>query len=197
MPAKPHRPGGEYARPPVLPDEPQRLEALRGYRVLDTPEEQAYDDLTLLASHICQTPIAMVSLVDTDRQWFKSRVGIAMTETPRDMAFCAHAIAGTETLVVPDALHDQRFAFNPLVVGDPQIRFYAGTPLRAPSGHALGTLCVIDRVPHQMTEPQRAALEALSRQVMAQLELRRQLGEVQRLAEARRFCSECGERLNS
>jgi GAF domain-containing protein len=193
---RPHRPGGEYARPPVLPDEAQRMETLRSYQVLDTPEEQAYHDLTLLASHICETPIAMVSLVDSDRQWFKSRVGISMAETPRDHAFCAHAIASSETMVVPDALHDQRFAFNPLVVGEPQIRFYAGTPLRAPSGHALGTLCVIDRKPHQMSQRQLVALEALSRQVMAQLELRRQLAEVARLAEARRFCSECGKPLS-
>jgi GAF domain-containing protein len=193
MPVKPHRPGGEYARPPVLPDEPQRLETLRSYDVLDTPEEQAYHDLTLLASHICETPIAMVSLVDANRQWFKARLGLTMSETPRDVAFCAHAIAGTETMVVPDALHDQRFAFNPLVIGEPQIRFYAGTPLRAPSGHALGTLCVIDRVPRQLSEPQRAALEALSRQVMAQLELRRKLAEVERLTRVPRYCGKCGE----
>jgi GAF domain-containing protein len=190
MSAKLHRPGGEYAKPPLLPDEPQRMDALRSFQVLDTPEEQAYNDLTLLASHICETPIAMVSLVDSDRQWFKSRVGVTMTETPRDHAFCAHAIAADETLVVADALHDQRFAFNPLVVGEPQIRFYAGTPLRASSGHALGTLCVIDRKPRQMTETQLRALEALSRQVMAQLELRRQVA-------ARQYCVSCGGKLDS
>ena len=186
------RHGGAYLRPPLLPDEPERLAALERYEILDTPAEQAFDDLTLLASHVCETPIALVSLVDTDRQWFKSRVGLEIAETPRDVAFCAHAIAETGTMVIPDALADERFAGHPLVVGDPQIRFYAGAPLRVSDGHALGTLCVIDRVPHQLSDAQQRALEALSRQVAAQLELRRQLAEVKRMRGLLPYCSSCG-----
>jgi GAF domain-containing protein len=176
-----HRQAKAYARPPLPPDEPARMEALRQYGVLDTLPEQAFDDLTLLAAHICQTPVALISLVDTERQWFKSRIGWDASETPRDMAFCAHAIVAPGSLVVPDALADERFAHNPLVLAEPHIRFYAGAPLRAPDGHALGTLCVIDHVPRVFTKEQRAALEALSRQVMAQLELRRCQVQLERI----------------
>ena len=150
--------------------------------MLDTEPEPAYDDLTLLASEICGTPIALVSLVDADRQWFKSRLGLTVPQTARDVAFCAHAIASAETLVVEDATQDERFAKNPLVLGDPSIRFYAGAPLVVPQGQTLGTLCVIDRVPRQLTERQRRALEALSRQVVAQLEVRRTVEELQSFA---------------
>lgn len=188
-----HRPGGAYARPPIPPDEAERLEALRRYGILDSPPEPAFDDLTLLAAHICQTPIALVSFVDADRQWFKSRVGLNASQTPRDVAFCAHAIAGPRTLVVPDALEDERFAHNPLVVDDPRIRFYAGAPLRVGDGSGLGTLCVIDRVPHDFSPAQQEALEALSRQVVAQLELRRHLAEVKRLRGLLPYCSSCGK----
>jgi GAF domain-containing protein len=174
-----HRQAGAYPRPPLPPDEPERLEALEQYDILDTDPEQAYDDLTLLASHICKAPIALVSLVDSDRQWFKSRVGLEASETHRDFAFCAHAIVAEGTMVVNDATRDERFARNPLVLGDPEIRFYAGAPLRVPGGRALGTLCVIDRVPRELTPEQQAALEALSRQVVAQLELRRRIRELQ------------------
>jgi GAF domain-containing protein len=144
--------------PPVaaarLPhDEPDRLRALRGYEILDTPPEQAFDDLTLLASVICETPISLVSLVDAQRQWFKSKVGLDVPETSRDVAFCAHAILDPqEVLVVTDATADQRFAENPLVTGDPQIRFYAGAPIAPASGHAVGTLCVLDRKPRELTQ---------------------------------------------
>jgi len=192
MTEKTGRKAGAYARPPLLPDEPERLEALGHYEIMDTPAEQAYDDLTLLASHICETPIALVSLVDADRQWFKSNIGLDTDETHRDMAFCAHAIAAPETMIVSDTLEDERFQFNPLVVEDPKIRFYAGAPLRVPDGHALGTLCVIDRVPRQLTADQQRALEALSRQAVAQLELRRQLAEVKRLGGLLPYCSSCG-----
>jgi PAS domain S-box-containing protein len=155
-------------------DEPARLEALRRYRVLGTPSQPALDDLTRLAAFVCQTPMSVVSLVDEHRQWFTSRVGIAFTDTARDLSFCAHALDLDDLLVVEDARADPRFADHPLVVPDPGIRFYAGAPLRTPDGHVLGTLCVFDQEPRQLNDDQRHALRVLGRQAMAQLELRRQ-----------------------
>lgn len=166
-------------------DEAARLAALRSYRILDTDSEQSFDDLTLLASQICGTPIAAISLIDDHRQWFKSRVGLEMAESPRDTAFCVHAIADGSMLVVPDALQDVRFRDNPLVTGEPHVRFYAGAPLVTPEGHALGTLCVVDRVPRTLSVDERQALDALRRQVEAQLELRRNLMELTRALAAR------------
>lgn len=161
---------------PLPPNEAQRLETLRGYDVLDTPPESAFDDLTLLAAQICQVPIAVITLVDENRQWFKSIIGLNATETPREFAFCAHAILYSDkVLEVRDAQIDPRFADNPLVTADPHIRFYAGAPLVAPDGLALGTLCVIDYVPRVLSAEQQTALRALSRTVIAQLELRRTL----------------------
>ena len=157
-----------------LPDnEAQRLAALREYRILDTAAEQSYDDITALAAYLCDVPITMVSLVDESRQWFKSKLGLNQRETPRDVAFCAHAILQSEPLIVRDALKDIRFADSALVTRSPHIRFYAGFPLASPEGFALGTLCAIDRKPRQLSAEQKRAMQALSRQVMALLELRR------------------------
>ena len=160
-------------KPPLPADEDERIEELRRYHILDTGAETAYDDLVHLASHICGTPIALVSLVDAQRQYFKARVGLEATETPRDVAFCAHAILKPELMIVPDAAADARFAENPLVRADPKIRFYAGSPLVTPQGHSMGTLCVIDRIPRTLDETQREALKVLGRQVVTLLELRR------------------------
>lgn len=161
-------------QPARLPDnETERLQALAAYEILDTPPEAEFDDFTKLAAEICETPISLISLVDGARQWFKSRVGLAAAETPREMAFCSHALLGTEVMEVPDATHDSRFHDNPLVTGDPDIRFYAGAPLVTADGFGLGTLCVIDRSPRTLSAAQRDALAALGRQVVRQLEHRR------------------------
>jgi PAS domain S-box-containing protein len=158
-------------------NEAQRLAAVRDLGILDTPPELAYDELCALAAYICQTPVALISLVDEGRQWFKSRVGWSAEETPRDVAFCAHAILEPDLLIVPDASADQRFANNPLVTAPPGIRFYAGAPLVTAEGHALGTLCAIDHKPRELTAEQAQALRTLSRQVVAQLRLHKQLAE--------------------
>jgi two-component system, cell cycle sensor histidine kinase and response regulator CckA len=162
--------------PASLPlNELERLKALRRYKILDTKPEPEFDDITLLASHICGTPIALVTLVDENRQWFKSNIGMPGSETPRDIAFCAHTILQTEMLVVEDAQADERFAANPLVTDGAKIRFYAGSPLMTSEGQALGALCVIDQVPRELNLQQKNLLQALSRQVVALLELRRSL----------------------
>ncbi|MBA3403137.1 MAG: PAS domain S-box protein, partial [Gemmatimonadaceae bacterium] len=165
---------------PLPPNETKRLAALRRYEILDTESEQDFDDITHLASQICGTPIALISLVDKNRQWFKSKSGITESETSRDIAFCAHGILQPDVFEVKDALIDERFATNPLVTGDARIRFYAGSPLVTPDGHALGMLCVNDRIPRELSPDQKAALQALGRQVVARLELRRTLTELQR-----------------
>jgi two-component system cell cycle sensor histidine kinase/response regulator CckA len=160
---------------PLPANEAGRLASLHAYEVLDTPSEAAFDDLTLLAAQICGVPTAMVSLVDENRQWFKSKLGISAAETSRDIAFCAHTILQPhQVLEVRDAEADPRFADSPLVKEDPHIRFYAGAPLVTGAGHALGALCVMDTMPRRLTVDQLAALEALGRRVVAQLELRRQ-----------------------
>ncbi len=154
-------------------NEPERLEALRQLHILDTAPEAGFDDLVQLAAQICEVPTALMSLVDQDRQWFKARVGLGVCETSRDSAFCAHAILEAELLIVPDALQDDRFADNPLVTGPPHFRFYAGVPIRTGDGLALGTLCVLDTRPRQLSDTQRMALTRLARQLGLQLELRR------------------------
>src|SRR5215469_13975959 len=166
----------------IATNEAKRLKVLWQYDVLDTVPEEVFDDLTELAARICEAPIALISLVDENRQWFKSKVGITLNETSRDISFCAHAIKQHDLFIIPDATQDLRFAKNPLVTSDPKIRFYAGAPLITPDGHALGTLCVIDKVPRELRPEQKQALRVLARRVMTQLELRRHARE---LAEAR------------
>ena len=176
-------------------DEAGRLAALRRYRILDTEPEQAFDDLVQLASQICGTPMALISLVDADRQWFKARVGVSVAETSRDVAFCAHAISQADLFVVPDALADARFRENPLVLSEPRIRFYAGAPLVMADGHTLGTICVVDRIPRELSPEQQAALDALRRQVVAQLELRKKINELSAALDARDRAEDDQDRL--
>ena len=166
---------------PVPENEEKRIEALREYKVLDTLPEQAYDDFNAIAAAIMNVPISLVVLVDEGRQWFKSKIGLGVDETSREYAFCAHTIMSPDVMVINDATQDERFADNPLVTEDPRIRFYAGAPLISNLGFMVGTVCTIDRVPREITDQQKGALEALARQVMARLELRRsadQLAEV-------------------
>jgi signal transduction histidine kinase/CheY-like chemotaxis protein len=168
--------------PPTI-DETARLKALYDYDVLDTEAEKIFDDLTQLAAQICNTPITLISLVDPNRQWFKSKVGLDAEETSRDIAFCAHAIHHKEIFEVEDTLLDKRFFDNPLVKSAPNIRFYAGTPLVSHNGHAIGTLCVIDDKPNKLTEIQRQALEVLGRSVISQMELRKNIKELKQANE--------------
>jgi GAF domain-containing protein len=168
----------DFMNAPVPRNEKKRLKVLWQYEVLDTVPEELFDDLTELAARICEAPISLISLVDEDRQWFKSRVGITVSETSRDVSFCAHAIAQKELFIVPDATLDARFAKNPLVTSEPKVRFYAGAPLITPDGYALGTLCVIDKVPRELRPDQKQALVILARHVVSQLELRRRSREL-------------------
>jgi GAF domain-containing protein len=161
--------------PMMSSNEAARVGALQKYAILDSEPEHAFDDLTFLASYVCKTPIALISLIDENRQWFKAKVGISATETSRDIAFCSTAIQQPDVFVVPDAMKDERFCKNPLVVSEPNIRFYAGAPLVNEEGYALGTLCVIDRAPRELGADQEAALKALSRLVLMQMEFRRNL----------------------
>jgi PAS domain S-box-containing protein len=169
-------------QPPLPENEVARLEALAGYEILDTPEEAEFDEIARIAACICQTPIALISLVDLDRQWFKSKIGLEVSQTPREQAFCAHTILKSDPLIVPNALEDERFATNPLVTGDPNIRFYAGAPLITSDGCALGSLCAIDRIPRHLTPEQIEALQALSHQVVRQIEMRRSARTLERTA---------------
>jgi PAS domain S-box-containing protein len=171
---------------PFTADESERLKALYECQILNTAPESAFDGITQLAAYICQTPIALVSLIDVERQWFKSKVGLDVCETHRDLAFCAHAILREEIFVVPDALIDERFADNPLVTSEPHVRFYAGVPLVTSDGYALGTLCVIDHVPRQLDTAQLDALKILGQQVTRLIELRRNLSDLEQVATERK-----------
>lgn len=174
-----------------MPSESQRLNTLQLYNVLDTASEKGFDDLTLLASRICGTPISLVSFVDKDRQWFKSKQGLAVSETPREQAFCDHAIRGNNIMIVEDAQSDARFANNPLVTGAPNIRFYAGAPLKVGNGSALGTLCVIDHKPQRLTDNQLDTLTVLRDAVVAQLELRRAVQDFEAINRIIPMCAWC------
>lgn len=171
---------------PIPTNESRRLKVLWQYDVLDTVPEEVFDDLTELAAYICEAPIALISLVDEDRQWFKARVGVTIKETTRDISFCAHAILSQSLFIVPDAAKDPRFKDNPLVTGPQKIRFYAGAPLVTPDGHALGTLCVLDKKPRKLRPQQEQALRVLAHHVVSQLELRRHARELAQVRVNRR-----------
>lgn len=157
---------------PCSPEyEQQRLQALTDYQILDTPEESAFDEIVEVVSIICEAPIAVINFIDRDRQWFKSEKGLGVRETPLDISICAHAILQPGLFIVPDTTRDPRFAANPLVTGEPHLRFYAGALLQSQDGYPLGTLCVLDYRPRELTERQCFALQALANQVMAHLEL--------------------------
>lgn len=164
---------------PMPANEQDRLNTLYSYQILDTLPEKDFDDITILASEICQTPIASISIIDADRQWLKSKVGMLSQETPREITFCGHAINNVEEiLLVPNSEEDERFRDNPLVTGEPHVIFYAGVPLKAEDGNVLGTLCVIDTKPRQLNESQLKSLKALANQVVTQFELRKKNKEL-------------------
>ncbi len=170
--------------PKIPSNECDRLKDLFEYEVLDTNPEGQYDDLTSLAGHICEAPIALISLIDESRQWFKSRVGLSVQETSRDISFCGHAVFGADIFEVHNTLLDDRFKDNPLVTGEPHIRFYAGMPLVTPNGNAIGTLCVIDKIPRRLTENQKKGLRTLAKQVIDLLELKLRNKNIQNLNES-------------
>jgi diguanylate cyclase (GGDEF)-like protein len=169
---------------PPRPDEAETLAALRALQILDTPPEAIFDSLVRAASLVCGAPISLVSLIDGERQWFKANLGLSASQTPREEAFCAHAVLGHELMEVPDAAADARFADNPLVVGDPGVRFYAGVPLELEGGHRVGTLCVIDRVPRRLSEHQRQVLVELGAAAAHALRGRTQANELARAVDA-------------
>ncbi|MCL4819510.1 MAG: GAF domain-containing protein [Vicinamibacteria bacterium] len=176
---------------PLHPREARRLELLRLHRILDTGPDPVLDELTQLAAEICGTPVSLISLVDEDRQWFKSRHGLSVAQTSRDVAFCAHAILGERVFTVEDATRDPRFDRNPLVLEEPRLRFYAGFPLAVEEGLPLGTLCVIDREPRQLSDGQQRALERLGRVAAELLKMRRTALELKPLEALLPTCAYC------
>jgi GAF domain-containing protein len=178
-PRKPARPNGRISEPEMSAPPPSvesaRVAALDRYAILDTEPEQTFDDLVALVAYVCKAPIAMLSLVDDHRQWFKSKVGVEIRETPRESSFCEYAIQQQDLFIVPDTWNDARFRDNPMVLDEPHIRFYAGAPLINEEGFALGTLCVIDCQPRKLDEAQKEALKSLSRLALGQMELRQNL----------------------
>ena len=172
-------PSADHPAAPGPSTELHRLATLHRYQILDTAREAAFDDITRLAALICGTPMALISLVDQDRQWFKSELGLGVSETPIGSSICAHAIQQDGLFVVPDTLADARFVHNPLVTSDPNLRFYAGAPLHTADGVPLGTVCVLDSQPRSLSAQQAEALQALARQTMAQIELRQLLAQSQ------------------
>lgn len=172
---------------PIPKNEAKRIKVLWQYDILDTVPEEVFDELADLAAHICGAPIALITLVAEDRQWFKSKIGVSVTETGRDISLCAHAILQNDLFIIGDTTLDERFKNNPFVAASPKIRFYAGAPLISPDGFALGTLCVLDQVPRDLTGDQKQALRILARHVMTQLELRRHALE---LGRARSDCEQ-------
>lgn len=183
---------------PKPANEQERLNALNEYHILDTPAERDFDEIAELASIICETSISTVTLIDEARQWFKAKVGLDTPETSRDIAFCSHVINQDSMMVVPDATKDERFHDNPLVTGNPDIRFYAGMPLVTPDGYNIGTLCVIDTKPKNLLPHQLFALQVLSKQVIKQMELRKKVFELERLNDThRKLLSVIGHDLRS
>ncbi len=183
---------------PIPKNETKRLEALRNYHILDSAPEREFDDFVKLASHICCVPMATLTFVDGDRQWFKARIGIENSESPREDSFCAHTILAGNLLLVEDATTDPRFADSPLVTGEPYVRFYAGAPLMDAEGHGLGTICVLDRAPRTLNDEEKKTLEALARLVVSQMELRRVscalaevLSDVRTLQGLLPICADC------
>ena len=165
---------------PLPPDEKDRIKALKELNLLDTLPEEVYDEITMLASEICGTPTALITLVDENRQWFKSKQGVDLAETPREQAFCAHTILNPdEVLVIPDARYDERFHDNPLTTGEPHVIFYAGVPVKDPDGYAVGSLCVIDSRPRELSEQKLKSLKALAKLVNAHFELRKRTVELE------------------
>ena len=157
------------------PDSVARIGVLSRYRVLDTAPEESFDDITRLAAHICDTPIALINFIDKSRQWFKSKLGFDLSESPLEYSICAQAFLQDDLMVIPDLTMDERFAHYPVITEEPKIRFYAGVPLVTPEGYSVGTLCVMDRVPRDLSTEQKEALRVLSRHVITLLELRRGL----------------------
>lgn len=178
-------------KPPIPSNEAERMRSLRLYRIIDSGSEKAFDDLTRLAAAICETPISLITLIEGERQWFKSKVGMTMTETSRDVSFCAHALVDNRMLVVEDATKDPRFADNPYVTAEAPVRFYAGAPLVMADGNSLGTLCVVDRKPRQLSPHQLEALGILRQAVVSQIELRRALADFRLVEQLLPICAWC------